>query len=264
MTISRYVLGPFTSVRAYNSLPAAETSPYRSILLDVEGTTSPISFVYETLFPHARKRLGPFLHEHSSDPAVTSVFQELRSANVSDVSAGAPAITSRDLIRESTDYLLWLMDHDRKTAPLKTLQGMIWERGFKQGELQSEIFADVPVCLVQWHKAGLKTAIYSSGSVLAQKMLFSHTPYGDLTNLISAYFDTAVGPKKQPLSYKRIARELQVPAEQVIFVSDIAEELEAARTAGLGTALSVRPGNQEQNGAAKYRIIHSLAELFSS
>jgi enolase-phosphatase E1 len=244
-------------------LLAAKASPYRSILLDVEGTTSPISFVYGTLFPYARKRMGSFLQEHSSDPAVIAVFHELRSMNPSDVPAGAPKISGQDLIPESTDYLLWLMQQDRKTAPLKTLQGLIWEQGFKQGELQGEMFDDVPVCLLQWHKAGLRTAIYSSGSVLAQKMMFLYTRYGDLTKLISAYFDTAVGPKRQPQSYQRIVAELQVPAEQVIFVSDVAEELEAARTAGLGTALSIRPGNQEQNGAAGYRAIHSLAELFS-
>jgi enolase-phosphatase E1 len=244
-------------------LLAAKISPYRSILLDVEGTTSPISFVYGTLFPYARKRMGSFLQEHSSDPVVIAVFHELRNMNPSDVPAGAPRISGQDPIQESIDYLLWLMQQDRKTAPLKTLQGLIWEQGFEQGELQGEMFDDVPVCLLQWHKAGLRTAIYSSGSVLAQKMMFSHTAYGDLTNLISAYFDTGVGPKRQPQSYRRIVAELQVPADQVIFVSDVAEELEAARTAGLGTALSVRPGNQEQNGAAAYRTIHSLAELFN-
>jgi enolase-phosphatase E1 len=250
-------------------LLAAKASPYRSILLDVEGTTSPISFVYGTLFPYARKRMGSFLQEHSSDPAVMAVFRELRSMNPSDVLAGAPKISEisgtsgQDLVRECTDYLLWLMQQDRKAAPLKTLQGLIWKQGFEQGELQGEMFDDVPVCLLQWHQAGLRTAIYSSGSVLAQKMMFSHTAHGDLTNLISAYFDTGVGPKRQPQSYTRIVSELQVPAEQVIFVSDVAEELEAARTAGLGTALSIRPGNQEQNGAAGYRAIHSLAELFS-
>jgi enolase-phosphatase E1 len=245
-------------------LLATKASSFRSVLLDVEGTTSPISFVYGTLFPYARERLASFLHERLSDPTVNSVFQELRSANPNDVPLGAPAMTGRDLIREITDYLLWLMDRDRKTAPLKILQGLIWEQGFAQGKLQTEIFADVPVCLLQWHEAGLQTAIYSSGSVLAQKMMFTHTPYGDLTNLISGYFDTGVGPKRQPQSYKRIVAALQVTAEQVIFVSDIAEELEAARAAGLGTALSIRPGNQVQTGAAKYRAIHSLADLFSS
>jgi enolase-phosphatase E1 len=168
------------------------------------------------------------------------------------------------MLQEITDYLLWLMDHDSKAAPLKILQGLIWEQGFRQGELQSEIFPDVPVCLRQWYEAGLQTAIYSSGSVLAQKMMFRHTPYGDLTNLISGYFDTGVGPKKQPQSYQRIVADLQVAAQQVMFVSDITEELEAAHAAGLGTALSIRPGNQAQNGAAKYRAIHSLANLFSS
>jgi enolase-phosphatase E1 len=243
---------------------ATKASAFRSVLLDIEGTTSPISFVYGTLFPYARKRLGSFLHEHSSNLAVTSVLEELKSANLNDAPAGAPAITGRDLFQEMTDYLLWLMDHDSKTAPLKILQGLIWEQGFRQGELQSEIFPDVPVCLRQWHEAGLRTAIYSSGSVLAQKMMFRHTPYGDLTNLISGYFDTGVGPKKQPQSYQRIIADLQVTAEQVMFVSDIAEELEAARTAGLGTVLSIRPGNQAQKSAAKYRTIHSLADLFSS
>jgi enolase-phosphatase E1 len=244
-------------------LLAAKASPYRSILLDVEGTTSPISFVYGTLFPYARKHMGSFLQEHSSDPAVIAVLHELRSMNPNDVLAGAPKIDGQNLIQEGTNYLLWLMLQDKKMAPLKTLQGLIWEQGFKRGELQSEMFDDVPVCLLQWHQSGLRTAIYSSGSVVAQKMMFSHTTYGDLTNLISAYFDTGVGPKKQAQSYKRIVVELQVPAGQIIFVSDIAEELEAARAAGLGTALSIRPGNHDQNGAASFRAIHSLAELFS-
>jgi enolase-phosphatase E1 len=243
---------------------ATKAIPFRSVLLDVEGTTSPISFVYGTLFPYARGHLNSFLRERSSDPMVTSAFQELRSTNPSDIPDGAPAITGRDPIREIADYVLWLMDHDRKSAPLKVLQGLIWEQGFTQGELQSEVFDDVPACLLQWHEAGLQTAIYSSGSALAQKMMFTYTPYGDLTNLIAGYFDTGVGPKKQPQSYQRIVADLQVAAEQVMFVSDIAEELEAARTAGLGTALSIRPGNQAQNGAAKYRTIHSLADLFSS
>jgi enolase-phosphatase E1 len=243
---------------------AIKASPFRSVLLDIEGTTSPISFVYQTLFPYARKRLRSFLHEHSSDPAVTSVFEELKSVNLNDVPEGAPAISGRDLLQEITNYLLWLMDQDRKTAPLKVLQGLIWEQGFRRDELQSEVFDDVPACLHQWHEAGLQIAIYSSGSVLAQKMVFRYTPYGDLTNLISGYFDTGVGSKKQPQSYQRIVADLQVAAEQVMFVSDIAEELEAARTAGLGTALSIRPGNQAQNGAAKYQTIHSLADLFSS
>lgn len=243
---------------------AAKSIPFRSVLLDVEGTTSPISFVYGTLFPYARKRLPSFLHEHSSDPAVTSVFEELKMANINDVPAGAPAVAGHDLLKEITDYLLWLMDHDKKTAPLKVLQGLIWEQGFRRGELQSEVFDDVPACLLQWREAGLQIAIYSSGSVLAQKMVFRHTRHGDLTNLISGYFDTGVGPKKQPQSYRRIVADLQVAAEQVMFVSDITEELEAARTAGLGTALSIRPGNQAQNGAAKYQTIHSLADLFSS
>jgi enolase-phosphatase E1 len=243
---------------------ATKAIPFRSVLLDVEGTTSPISFVYGTLFPYARGHLCSFLRERSSDPMVTSAFQELRNTNPSDVPHGAPAITGRDLIREIADYVLWLMDHDRKSAPLKVLQGLIWEQGYTQGELQSEVFDDVPACLLQWHEAGLRTAIYSSGSVLAQKMMFTYTRHGDLTNFIAGYFDTGVGPKKQPQSYQRIVADLQVAAEQVMFVSDITEELEAARTAGLGTALSIRPGNQAQNGAAKYRTIHSLADLFSS
>ena len=140
--------------------------------------------------------MGSFLREHSSDLVVESVFKELKDTNANDVPAGAPAITGRDVVQEMTDYLLWLMDHDSKTAPLKTLQGLVWEQGYTQGELKSELFPDVPVCLREWHEAGLQTAIYSSGSVLAQKMLFRHTPYGDLTNLISNYFDTGVGPKR--------------------------------------------------------------------
>jgi enolase-phosphatase E1 len=245
-------------------LTAPGASSFRCVLLDVEGTTTPISFVYGTLFPYARAHLSSFLSERRADPAVASAVRELTRSNAADLPAGAPAITNQDMVREISDYAIWLMDQDRKSPPLKLLQGLIWERGFAQGEIQSELFEDVPGSLLQWREAGLQTAIYSSGSVLAQRLVFTCTPFGDLTSFITRYFDTGAGLKRDCRSYQYIAAELRVPAGQIIFVSDIAEELEAARAAGLSTALSIRPGNQPQSNAQKYRAIASLTELFSS
>ena len=234
------------------------------ILLDVEGTTTPINFVYGTLFPYARLHIREFLRLHQSNPVVIDALQQLRTDNGADVPSGAPAMTGRQLIQEASDYLLWLMDRDRKSSPLKVIQGLIWQQGFESAELQSEMFSDVPECLRRWHEDGRRIAIYSSGSVLAQKMLFAHTQYGDLTRYIDGYFDTQVGAKRDPRSYKQILAELKQSGNQCLFISDVTEELEAAACAGFETALSVRPRNTLQAEAAKYRVIHSFHELFDS
>jgi enolase-phosphatase E1 len=146
-------------------------------------------------------------------------------------------------VEDAAAFSEWLMDRDRKAPGLKSLQGRIWEEGYRSGELRSVVFDDVPGALAGWRRDGLRIAIYSSGSVLAQRLLFAHTAAGDLTPLLEAYFDTSTGPKKEPGSYRRIAAALELVPESILFVSDVPQELDAALAAGFRTRLSLRPGN---------------------
>jgi enolase-phosphatase E1 len=243
-------------------VPQRKTNPIEVVVLDIEGTTSPLDFVYGTLFPFARQHIPGFLKEHQASPEIASLLQELKRENNVDVAAGAPPMAEEKYLKTSISYLLWLMDHDRKSGPLKTLQGFVWRQGYALGELKGNVFDDVPGCLRQWCDDGLRTAIYSSGSVLAQKMLFAHTAHGDLTQFIDRYFDTRVGPKTDLRSYQAIVNELYVKPGRTLFVSDVTEELEAARSAGLTTVLSVRPGNADPRKREQYRQVQSLAEIF--
>lgn len=236
-----------------------------AILLDVEGTTVPISFVYETLFPYSRKHMETYVREHYCDPEIKSALVQLRKESLSDSAYGAPivgeAADESKYVNSVTEYCLWLMDRDRKTAPLKTIQGRIWEQGFIQRDLQGEIFPDVFSCFSKWHRSGCRIAIYSSGSVVAQKLVLGQTPFGSLVQFIEAFFDTTVGPKKDPSSYERIAAELALNAADILFVSDVGEELNAASRAGMDVALSVRPGNRPVATGHQYRAVQSLFEL---
>jgi enolase-phosphatase E1 len=153
------------------------------------------------------------------------------------------------------------MDRDRKSPALKQLQGWIWERGYRDGKLHGDVFADAARAIRRWRAAGLDVAIYSSGSVLAQKLLFATTPDGDLTSSIQAFFDTAVGAKSARESYARVAQELNRPAPTIVFVSDVSAELTAARSAGRQVILSIREGNPPQPDADRFDAIHSLDEL---
>ena len=237
----------------------------RVILLDVEGTTTPISFVYNKLFPYARDRLLTWLRQHHLDTEVRDALVHLEKENTTDVRDGAPPFSLDGNPQSCSDsaaaYCLWLMDRDRKTAPLKTIQGLIWQEGFKQGELQSEVFADVPTSFSEWRRKGCRVAIYSSGSVTAQQLIFQHTPYGNLLPLIDAFFDTRVGPKQDVKSYGKILNALGAEACQVLFISDVPAELDAASLAGFSVALAVRPGNPPQPNPLNYRVVHSFARL---
>ena len=218
--------------------------PVRVILLDIEGTTTTIAFVHETLFPFARRRLAEFLAHHGDDPGVRADLDALRREHAAEAPLDPPPFPEGDLA--AVPYLYWLMDLDRKSTPLKSLQGRIWEEGYRAGHLQSEFFPDVPPALARWRAQGRRICVYSSGSVLAQQQLFAHTRVGDLTGAVSNWFDTRVGPKRAPESYARIAEELALPPAEILFLSDVAEELQAAHQAGLQTALSIRPGNPPQ------------------
>lgn len=232
----------------------------QAYLLDIEGTTTPVAFVAEVLFPFARKRLREFLEAHAGEPQVLAQLQALEREHTHETAEKPPAWNKSDLIGSACAYLEWLMDRDRKTTPLKALQGMIWENGYRSGALRAPVYEDVPPAFERWRAANREIAIFSSGSVLAQKLLFAHTSAGDLTSFISAYFDTATGPKKEPESYRRIATTLVREPQQMQFVSDVAAELDAARAAEMQTALCVRP-EAAAFLVGRHSVIRSFAEL---
>lgn len=234
----------------------------RGLLLDIEGTTTPVAFVYDVLFPFARAQVKDYLARHLASNEVRLDVERLREEHAKDVVDGLspPIITSSEL-ESIVRYVNWLMDRDRKSTGLKSLQGKIWEEGYRSGALKSEVFPDVPLALERWHRSGLTVAIFSSGSVLAQKLLFAHTNAGRLTELIDAYFDTTTGPKAAAESYHRISAELQLNPERLLFISDITAELDAATKAGVQSALCLRPGNAPQPRVNEQRIIRSFDEV---
>jgi enolase-phosphatase E1 len=231
----------------------------RAVLLDVEGTTTPLAFVAETLFPYARARMEAFLTEHAEDVAVRA--DALALAAEAEREPGAPPVDAADPSSVAA-FALRLMDCDRKSTPLKSLQGRIWEDGYRSGELASVVFDDVPRALERWSARGLDVAIFSSGSRLAQRLLFEHTGAGDLTPYVREYFDTNVGPKTEAASYARVAEALGRAPDEILFVSDVRAELDAASASGMRVALAVRPGNRpaELSGVAR---IASFDELFA-
>jgi enolase-phosphatase E1 len=235
--------------------------------LDIEGTTTPLDFVYHVLFPFARTQARDFLRRNLHSAGVRPDVVDLCREHVADRSRG---LAPPPLLEYSSDvdidsivaYIHWLMDQDRKSTPLKALQGKIWEAGYRSGELKSQVFSDVPSAFSRWRQQGKKIATFSSGSVLAQKLLFAHTETGDLTPYITAYFDTTTGPKAETDSYGRIAEALERLPGEVVFVSDVVAELDAARSAGMATALAARPGNRPQPPGHTHPLILSFDELF--
>ena len=234
----------------------------RAIVLDIEGTTTPVAFVYEVLFPFARAHLRQYLEEHAGTAEVSQAIARLRAEWSDEVARGdAPPEVTDDDPESIAAYVEWLMDRDRKSPGLKLLQGHIWESGYRSGALVGEVFDDVPPALRRWRDARVDVAIFSSGSVLAQRLLFGHTPYGDLTPLIDAWFDTASGPKTSPDSYRRIAADMRCEADGLLFVSDVTAELDAARAAGYRTLLCVRPGNAARARTSESAIVQRFDEI---
>lgn len=230
-------------------------------LLDIEGTTTPIDFVHRTLFGYAKREMPRFLSEYAHDGNLQVMLGELRLEYLREREEGGveELWPNDDRAEDALAYLLWLISVDRKSPQLKWIQGKIWHHGYVSGELKGAVFPDVPVALERWSNSGIATAIYSSGSVLAQRMLFGYSTAGDLTSYIDAYFDTAVGAKRDPDSYKNIAEALDVRPQEILFVSDMPEELHAAQEAGLQVVLSVRPGNAPVVG--EFRRIESFDQL---
>lgn len=198
----------------------------KAILTDIEGTTTAIAFVKETMFPFAEAALDGFLDAQGADPAVAAILAEIGEDPRAKLRA-------------------W-MAADAKVTPLKTLQGLIWAAGFADGRLKGHLWPDVAACLQAWQAGGLTLAVYSSGSVAAQKLLFGHSLAGDLTPLFSGFFDTRIGAKREAAAYAAIAAQLALPPADILFLSDVAEELDAARAAGLATCQLVRPEDGTQ------------------
>ena len=241
-----------------STLPTQQIS---AVLLDVEGTTAPISFVYKTMFPYALSHARQFLQQRRSDADVRADLQALRNEHMADVRAGLDPPPLNDELDSAVAYMEWLTAQDRKSTPFKALQGKIWQEGFTGGPLRADVFEDVPRSLTRWRRQGRKICIFSSGSVLAQRLLFAHTVAGDLSEHISGYFDTTVGNKTDANSYRRIADTLKEDPSETVFISDVTAELDAAKAAGLQTLLCVRPGNRPQP-ASGHSMIHNFDEVF--
>ena len=217
----------------------------RAILTDIEGTTSSLSFVKDVLFPYARERMEAFVTTHAGEPVVA---RELEEVNRLAGRRFTPAEAGRQLVE-------WI-DQDRKVTPLKALQGMIWEAGYREGAFFGHVYPDAVRKLREWHEAGLALYIFSSGSVHAQRLLFGHTEQGDLTPLFSGYYDTRIGAKQEADAYRAIAADIGLPAKSILFLSDTLGELDAARSAGFKTTWLVRGDDPGTSGS------HPLARDF--
>lgn len=218
----------------------------RAILTDIEGTTSSVSFVHDVLFPYARSRIGTFIREQRHNPKVAEQIDAVCEL------AGEPLDDEAVMER-----LRQWIDEDRKATPLKMLQGMIWKAGYETGDFRGHVYEDAVRQLRVWHASGIRQYVFSSGSVAAQKMLFGHTAYGDLTPLFSGYFDTTTGSKKEPAAYTAIAEAIGLPAREILFLSDIVDELDAARASGFRTIMLVRDRDQ-----GDHESDHTIARSF--
>lgn len=226
----------------------------RAVLTDIEGTTTPLSFVLDVLFPYARRRLDAACA--SGEPRFAEALRLLRQEHEEETLAGKGPPD----FGNGAPYAHWLMDRDRKSTGLKMLQGLLWEDGYRAGELRSEVWPDVADALRTWQEHGIRVRIFSSGSVLAQQLLFGHTDQGDLLPYLEGFHDTTTGPKGKPASYAAIAGSFGLPPGEILFLSDVTAELDAARAAGLKTGLLLRPGNKpaEANGHPVYRTFAEL------
>jgi enolase-phosphatase E1 len=234
------------------------------ILLDIEGTTTPIAFVTQVLFPYARAHMRSYLDRQDASPRFLALVDAFREEHAAGERAGEPVLRWGDADADPRvpvqAYAEWLMDRDRKSTALKELQGYIWEEGYERGELVGQVFEDVPRAFARWTRAGVRLGIFSSGAVMAQRRLFRCSSAGDLSPFLDWYFDTHTGSKQDPESYRRIAADVGEPPRDILFVSDVAGELNAARAAGLGTVMTIRPGNLPQP-PHDHRIVASLDEI---
>lgn len=240
---------------------AVPISNCQGVLLDIEGTTSAVSYVYDVMFPFAAERLDAYLANHwqeeTTQAAAEQIAKDAGHASLAIWGESGDASGAELVARE----VRRLMEADVKSTGLKKLQGLIWQSGFESGELRAHVFDDVPPALRQWQAAGVDLRIYSSGSIHAQKLFFGHSEAGDLRPHFSGHYDTTTGNKKDAASYQAIAHDWQLQAAAVLFLSDIPAELDAAATAGMQTALVIRPGNAPVDDANGHPAIKSFSDL---
>lgn len=247
------------------------TMGVRGVLLDIEGTTSSISFVHDVMFPFVLQRLDQFLHDQWDRDDVQAACQQLAiDAGHTSLSQwcdaqaepAATADTRQFAQQVAGDEVRRLMSADVKATGLKALQGLIWHEGFHSGELRAHVYPDVLPAICSWRSSGIDVRIYSSGSIAAQKLFFGHLDeHGDCLSLFSGHYDTTIGGKKDRESYARIAEDWKLSPAQILFISDIAAELEAADAAGLQTRASLRPGNAALPGDFPIEQIESFAQV---
>ncbi len=220
----------------------------KAIVTDIEGTTSSLSFVKDVLFPYARAHVADYVRQHQDEPSIKQLIADTcHEANIS--------LNTENAIKQLIEWI----DQDKKITPLKALQGLIWEAGYKQGDFNGHLYQDAIDNLKSWKANGISLYVYSSGSVLAQKLLFGHTDEGDLTPLFSGFFDTNIGGKKESDSYRKIAEQIGCPAHDILFLSDIKEELDAAKAAGFQTIWLTR--DQEPDAHANHCQVSSFNDI---
>ncbi|MCU0715192.1 MAG: acireductone synthase [Pirellula sp.] len=238
-------------------------SDLRHILLDIEGTVADVRFVYDVMFPFAKMHMLEYLQRHWAEPETQKGIEQVaRDAGlVLSTWLSTDAINQHSDAEKVNDHLQSLMAGDSKATGLKQLQGLVWQDGFHRGDLRAELFPDVLPAFRKWKAEGLDLSIYSSGSVLAQKLFFGHTTEGDLRPLLSNYFDTQTGKKQESESYSRIAKELALNPASILFISDVAAELEAAAAAGMLVLASVRDGNKPLDPSYSGASVRSFQEI---
>jgi len=225
----------------------------KAIITDIEGTTSSISFVKNVLFPYARHALPGFVRDYGHEPEVRRWLDRVATE----------IVVNPDQEDQLVQTLQHWIDQDQKHTALKALQGMIWENGYRNGDYRAHVYSDVVPVLQRWYNQGIILYVYSSGSVAAQKLFFSHCQAGNITHLFSGYFDTQIGNKREPVSYHRIIQTIDIPAQQVLFLSDVVAELDAARTSGLFTCLIDRLQDYPEPRLDNACNNHPRAEDFS-
>jgi enolase-phosphatase E1 len=222
----------------------------RFILTDIEGTTTSVAFVYELLFPYFKQNIAGFLQK----PQAVGAKEYLNNAQQTVFEAGGKALSTDEMAQQLIDWT----NEDRKHPALKAIQGLVWRFAYQNAEIKGHVFPDVPPALARWKEKGIPLGVYSSGSVEAQRLLFGFSDFGDLTPYFSHYFDTQVGPKREAQSYQVIAKTLQFPAQDILFLSDIEAELDAAAEIGMQTIQVVRPGTE---AGKKHRIVLYFSEI---
>ena len=252
-----------------------DVSVYKSvkvILLDIEGTTTPITFVSKTLFPYAMSNAKSYLSDNYSSNDTVAVIKSLQEQTKLDAEAKKFNFSITDLsLKEDKEvvinavfkYVSWLIEMDKKVTPLKQLQGYIWKSAYETGKIKGEFFEDVQSALELWKKDGKLVYIYSSGSVQAQKLLFQYSTNGDMLSLIKGHFDTKIGYKKDKTSYIRIAEELDIKPKDILFLTDITAEADAAIAAGMHAFILCRPGNKPIDNKSDYLCIDDFTCLKS-